>query len=46
LPLDQWHVTAHPRVGNEPPAGRGLHLTRRHFLYDIDARARPLPSTE
>jgi len=41
VPLDQWHVTAHPSKGNGPRAGSGLHLTRRHFVYDIDASAYP-----
>jgi protein-L-isoaspartate(D-aspartate) O-methyltransferase len=45
LPLEQWRVTARPRTDAEPAPG-GLRLVRRHFVYDIEASARPQSSPE
>ena len=45
-PLDQWSVTAHPRASGAFVPGSGLHLPRRHFVYDIDASVRPQAPTE
>ncbi len=41
LPLDQWHIIAYPRAGNELRASSGLHLIRRHFVFGIEATPSP-----
>ncbi len=43
LPLDRWRVTARRRTDRESPVSAGLHFTRRHFIYEINATAEALP---
>jgi protein-L-isoaspartate(D-aspartate) O-methyltransferase len=35
-PLEQWHITAHPRADNDAVPSHMLRLTRRYFDFDID----------
>ncbi|MGZ3600501.1 MAG: methyltransferase domain-containing protein [Ktedonobacterales bacterium] len=35
-PLEQWHITAHPRADDEATPPHMLRLMRHHFVFDID----------